>query len=170
MNVSCRGSSSTVYLHRGVEKLGESLSYQQFIPLTDRLNYCSANMNNVGYTTAVEKLLDIQIPKRAEHIRVLMSELSRVTDHIVCVGVNAVDIGAFTAFLYLFRERETIYDLFEMMAGQRLHSSFTRIGGQTRDMNEAFITGLKRFLEEIVPVIDELDALPLELPVTKAER
>jgi NADH:ubiquinone oxidoreductase subunit D len=93
------------YLHRGVEKLAESLSYQQFIPLTDRLNYCSAIMNNVGYAMAVEKLLGIEIPERARALRVLLSELSRVADHIVCVGVNAVDIGAFTAFLYLFKQR-----------------------------------------------------------------
>jgi NADH:ubiquinone oxidoreductase subunit D len=122
------------YLHRGVEKLGESLSYQQFIPLTDRLNYCSSMQNNVGYVVAVEKLLDLKIPRRAELIRVLVSELARIGDHIVCIGINAVDCGAMTAFIYLFRQRETIYDLFEMAAGQRLHTSFTRIGGLMRDI------------------------------------
>src|SRR5512145_1362281 len=84
------------YLHRGVEKLGENLSYHQFIPLTDRLNYVSSFMNNVGYTLTVEKLLNIQDPPRSQVIRVLISELSRIADHIICVGVNAVDIGAFT--------------------------------------------------------------------------
>jgi len=145
------------YLHRGVEKLGENLSYQQFIPLTDRLNYCSSIMNNVGYTTAVEKLLGIEIPKRAQQIRVLVSELARIADHLVCVGVNAVDIGAFTAFLYLFRQRETIYDLFEMAAGQRLHTSFTRIGGLFRDIPEGFVPLTERFLVECEASLKELE-------------
>ena len=145
------------YLHRGVEKLGESLSYQQFIPLTDRLNYCSSIMNNVGYTTAVEKLLGIEIPKRAQQIRVLVSELARIADHLVCVGVNAVDIGAFTAFLYLFRQRETIYDLFEMAAGQRLHTSFTRIGGLFRDIPEGFVPLTERFLVISGDVLTDID-------------
>ena len=153
------------YLHRGVEKLGESLSYQQFIPLTDRLNYCSSIMNNVGYTHAVEKLLGIEIPKRAQQIRVLMSELARLGDHIVCVGVNAVDIGAFTAFLYIWKQRETIYDLFEMATGQRLHTSFTRIGGLFRDLPEGFVPATERFLPECEAAIDELEKLLTHNPI-----
>ena len=153
------------YLHRGVEKLGESLSYQQFIPLTDRLNYCSSIMNNVGYTCAVEKLLGIEIPKRAQQIRVLVSELARIADHIVCVGVNAVDIGAFTAFLYLFRQRETVYDLFEMAAGQRLHTSFTRIGGLFRDIPEGFVPLCERFLVECEASVDECERLLTHNPI-----
>lgn len=153
------------YLHRGVEKLGENLSYQQFIPLTDRLNYCSSIMNNVGYACAVEKLLGIEIPKRAQQIRVLMSELARVADHIVCVGVNAVDIGAFTAFLYLFKQRETAYDLFEMAAGQRLHTSFTRIGGLFRDIPEGFVPLAERFLVECEAAVDECERLLTHNPI-----
>ena len=153
------------YLHRGVEKLAESLSYQQFIPLTDRLNYCSAIMNNVGYAMAVEKLLGIEIPERARALRVLLSELSRVADHIVCVGVNAVDIGAFTAFLYLFKQRESAYDLFELAAGQRLHTSFTRIGGLYRDVPESFVPKTEQFLVECSAAIDELERLLTRNPI-----
>ncbi len=153
------------YLHRGVEKLGENLSYHQFIPLTDRLNYCSSIMNNVGYTLAVEKLLGIQDPPRSQVIRVLVSELARIGDHIVCVGINAVDIGAFTAFLYLFKERETIYDLFEMAAGQRMHTSFTRIGGLMRDLPEGFLPLLEQFQDSMPRTIDEMEKLLTRNPI-----
>jgi NADH dehydrogenase I D subunit len=153
------------YLHRGVEKLGEHLSYAQFVPLTDRLNYCSSLMNNVGYAQAVEKLLDLRIPKRAELIRVLVSELARIGDHIICVGINAVDIGAYTAFLYLFEERETLYDLFEMAAGQRMHTSFTRIGGLFRDLPPEFEPLCRRFLDSMARSTDELEALLTRNPI-----
>ena len=160
-----RATPEIGYLHRGVEKLGENLSYHQFVTLTDRLNYCSSIMNNVGYSHAVEKLLDLQIPERAKVIRVLVSELARIADHIVCIGINAVDLGAFTAFLYLFRQRETVYDLFEMAAGQRLHTSFTRIGGLFRDLPDDFFPLAERFLEECLPVIDELEGLLTHNPI-----
>lgn len=153
------------YLHRGVEKLGEALSYQQFIPLTDRLNYCSSLMNNVGYTMAVEKLLDLRIPPRAELTRVLLSELARIGDHIICIGVNAVDLGAFSAFLYLFKEREAIYDMFEMASGQRLHTSFTRIGGNMRDLPEEFTPACRTFLESMPKTIDEMEKLLTHNPI-----
>ena len=153
------------YLHRGVEKLGEHLSYAQFVPLTDRLNYCSSLMNNVGYAQAVEKLLDLRIPRRAELIRVLVSELARIGDHIICVGINAVDIGAYTAFLYLFEERETLYDLFEMAAGQRMHTSFTRIGGLFRDLPPEFEPLCRRFLDSMARSTDELEALLTHNPI-----
>jgi NADH dehydrogenase I D subunit len=153
------------YLHRGVEKLGENLSYHQFIPLTDRLNYVSSFMNNVGYTLTVEKLLGIQDPPRSQVIRVLISELSRIADHIICVGVNAVDIGAFTVFLYLFQERETIYDLLEMATGQRLHVSFTRIGGLMRDVPPEFAPLCEAFTESMVRRLDEMEALLTRNPI-----
>jgi NADH dehydrogenase I D subunit len=153
------------YLHRGVEKLGENLSYNQFVPLTDRLNYCSSIMNNVGYAHAVEKLLGIQIPKRAEQLRVLVSELARIIDHVVCLGINAVDIGAFTAFLYIYKQRETVYDLFEMAAGQRLHTSFTRVGGLFRDIPEEFLPLLSQFLVDMPKAIDEMESLLTRNPI-----
>ena len=160
-----RATPEIGYLHRGVEKLGEHLSYNQFVTLTDRLNYCSSIMNNVGYTGAVEKLLDLEIPERAKIIRVLVSELARIADHVVCVGINAVDIGAFTAFLYLFKQRETVYDLFELSAGQRLHTSFTRVGGLFRDLPEDFFPLAERFLEECPLAIDELEKLLTRNPI-----
>nr|WP_320133128.1 NADH dehydrogenase (quinone) subunit D [uncultured Holophaga sp.] len=153
------------YLHRGVEKLGENLSYAQFVPLTDRLNYCSSLMNNVGYAQAVEKLLDLQIPERATLIRVLVSELARIGDHIVCIGANAVDLGAYTVFLYLWKERETLYDLFEMAAGQRMHTSFTRIGGLFRDLPETFMPLLDQFLASMPRSIDEMERLLTRNPI-----
>ena len=153
------------YLHRGVEKLGENLSYHQFIPLTDRLNYCSSMMNNVGYTLAVEKLLGIKDPQRSQVIRVLVSELARIGDHIVCIGVNAVDLGAFSAFLYLFEQRETIYDLFEMASGQRMHTSFTRIGGLMRDLPPEFVPRCETFMDEMARSIDEMEALLTRNPI-----
>jgi NADH dehydrogenase I D subunit len=160
-----RATPEIGYLHRGVEKLGENLGYNQFVPLTDRLNYCSSIMNNVGYTHAVEKLLGVQVPKRAEQLRVLVSELARLADHIICLGINAVDIGAFTAFLYLFKERETVYDLFEMAAGQRLHTSFTRVGGLFRDIPEGFLPLLAQFMESMPRSIDEMDRLLTRNPI-----
>lgn len=163
--IIARATPEIGYLHRGVEKLGEHLSYNQFVPLTDRLNYCSSIMNNVGYALAVEKLLGIQAPTRAQQLRVLVSELARIGDHLVCIGINAVDIGAFTAFLYLFKERETIYDLFEMAAGQRLHTSFTRVGGLFRDIPDDFLPLCRQFVESCERTIDEMEALLTRNPI-----
>jgi len=153
------------YLHRGVEKLGENLSYNQFVPLTDRLNYCSSIMNNVGYTHAVEKLLGIKIPTRAEQLRVLVSELARILHHVVCLGLHALALGAFTAFLYIYKQRETVYDLFEMAAGQRLHTSFTRVGGLFRDIPEEFLPLLDQFLVDMPRAIDEMENLLTRNPI-----
>jgi len=160
-----RATPEIGYLHRGVEKLGENLSYAQFVPLTDRLNYCSSLMNNVGYAQAVEKLLDLRIPPRAELIRVLVSELARIGDHIICIGANAVDLGAYSAFLYLFKERETLYDLFDLAAGQRMHTSFTRIGGLFRDLPEPFMPLLRQFQESMPRAIDEMERLLTRNPI-----
>ena len=160
-----RATPEIGYLHRGVEKLGENLSYHQFIPLTDRLNYCSSMMNNVGYTLAVEKLLGIKDPARSQVIRVLVSELARIGDHLVCVGVNAVDLGAYTVFLYLFEQREAIYDLFEMAAGQRMHTSFTRIGGLMRDLPPEFAPRCAAFADKMERALDEMEALLTHNPI-----
>ncbi len=154
------GSETRIgYLHRGVEKLGENRTYQKFIPFTDRMNYTSSINNNVGYTLAVEKLLGIQSPPRAQVIEVIACELGRIADHIVCVGINAVDIGAFSAFLYLFRYREFIYDIFERMTGGRLTTSYTRIGGVKRDLDDRTIELIRQFIKEFPKAIDELEAL-----------
>jgi NADH:ubiquinone oxidoreductase subunit D len=126
------------YLHRGVEKLGESLTYHQFIPITDRLNYCSAIPNNVSYEMAVEKLMGIEVPEKAQLIRVIMMELARIADHQVCVGILGVDLGAFTPFFYLIIQREEIYEIFEWFNGARLTNTFGRIGGVDADLPDDF--------------------------------
>lgn len=126
------------YLHRGVEKLGESLSYHQFIPITDRLNYCSAIPNNVSYEMAVEKLMGLEVPEKAQLIRVIMMELARIADHQVCVGILGVDLGAFTPFFYLIIQREEIYEIFEWFNGARLTNTFGRIGGVDADLPDDF--------------------------------
>ncbi len=154
------GSETRIgYLHRGVEKLGENRTYQKFIPFTDRMNYTSAINNNVGYTLAVEKLLGIQSPPRAQVIEVIACELGRIADHIVCVGINAVDIGAFSAFLYLFKYREFIYDIFERMTGGRLTTSYTRVGGVKRDLDDKTIQLIRQFIKEFPKAVDELESL-----------
>jgi len=126
------------YLHRGVEKLAEDLTYHQFVPYTDRLNYVSSFLNNVGYVMAVEKLVGMEVPERAQVIRVILSELSRIMDHFVCLGANVVDLGAFTPFLYMFYAREKAYDIFEEVCGARLTVSYARVGGVAKDLPEGF--------------------------------
>lgn len=126
------------YLHRGVEKLGESLTYHQFIPITDRLNYCSAIPNNVSYEMAVEKLMGLEVPEKAQLIRVIMMELARIADHQVCIGILGVDLGAFTPFFYLIIQREEIYEIFEWFNGARLTNTFGRIGGVDADLPDDF--------------------------------
>ncbi len=126
------------YLHRGVEKLGESLTYHQFIPITDRLNYCSAIPNNVSYEMAVEKLMGVEVPEKAQLIRVIMMELARIADHQVCIGILGVDLGAFTPFFYLIIQREEIYEIFEWFNGARLTNTFGRIGGVDADLPDDF--------------------------------
>lgn len=154
------GSDTTIgYLHRGVEKLGENRTYQKFLPFTDRMNYTSSINNNVGYTLAVEKLLGIESPPRAQVLEVIACELGRIADHIVCVGINAVDIGAFTAFLYVFKYRETIYDIFSRMCGARLTTSYTRIGGVSRDFDDETIAMIRQFIKEFPSAVDELETL-----------
>lgn len=144
-----KAASEMGYLHRCFEKHSESSSYQQIIPYTDRLNYCSALMNNVGYCKAVEKLLGIQITDRAVFIRVIMCELSRIMDHFVCVGTNLVDIGALTNFWFFFNIREKIYNIIEKVTGARLTYAYTRIGGLARDIYPDFGSDVKVVLKEV---------------------
>ncbi len=137
------------YLHRGFEKTVEHKTYNQVIPYTDRLNYVSSIMNNVGFSKAVEKMLGIQITDRCIFIRVILSELMRIVDHLVCIGANLVDIGALTNFWYLYNQRETVYTILEKLTGARLTNSFTRIGGLYRDLYPGFDSDLKFALKEI---------------------
>ena len=147
------------YLHTGFEKLGEHLDYNQFIVVTDRMNYLSPLSNNFGYVLAVEKLLSIQVPKRCEYIRVLMAELSRIADHLLWLGTAALDLGAFTVFLYSFREREKLYSIFEKTTGQRLTTSYTRVGGVLRDLYDGFEEDVQKFISEFPKALRETHTL-----------
>ena len=147
------------YLHRGAEKLAENMTYHQWITISDRMNYVSSPMNNVGYCLAVEKLIGIEAPPRAQYLRVILSELSRLSDHLVCVGICGVDLGAFTPFLYAFQQRELIYDIFELACGGRLTTTLTRVGGVMKDVDEKFFDATKAICASVIPVINEFEAL-----------
>lgn len=147
------------YLHRGFEKSCESHTYSQVIPYTDRLNYCSAILNNIGYSKAVEEMLDIQITPRAKMIRIIIGELSRIIDHLVCNAANMVDLGGLTNFWYLFAPRDKTYDLLSKLTGARLTNTYTRIGGLEFDLYDGF----EKDLDEVIKDIEKgiADALSL---------
>jgi NADH-quinone oxidoreductase subunit D len=147
------------FLHRGDEKIAENMHYNQFVPYTDRLDYLAPLANNVAYALAVEKLMGWELPERGKAIRVLCCELARISAHMLGVGVFAMDVGAMTVFLYTFTEREKIYNLCEQLTGARFTTSYTRVGGQTRDLPAGFEAAVTTFLNELEPVIDEIDKL-----------
>jgi len=151
------------YLHRGIEKLAEQRTYTGFIPLTDRLDYIASMSNNLAYCTAVEKLAGIKVPERAEYIRVIMAELQRLAALLIAVGSFLNDCGAyFTPFLYMFRERERIVDLFEMACGQRLTYNYMRVGGVSQDLPEEFLPALDKFMDLMPAFMDEYDRLLMQ--------
>ena len=151
------------YLHRGVEKLAEQRTYTGFIPLTDRLDYIASMSNNLAYCLAVEKLAGIKVPERAEYLRVIMAELQRIAAFLIAVGAFLNDCGAFfTPFLYMFREREKIIDLFEMASGQRLTYNYMRVGGVSQDIPWEFLPALRKFVERMPRFIDEYDRLLMQ--------
>ena len=147
------------YLHRGFEKLAENRTYSQALILTDRLDYIAAMANNVGYCLAVERLLAISVPLRAQYIRTIVCEMSRLASHLLWLATHALDIGAMTIFLYCFREREILLDLFEELCGARLTFSYPRIGGVRQDVTRAFVDELQRFLELFPSKIAEYETL-----------
>lgn len=147
------------YTHRAKEKLGENRTFHNFIVYTDRLNYCSALINNVAYVLSVEKLMGIDVPERCIWIRMICTELARIMDHLICIGINAVDLGAFSFFLYGFHQREEAYSLIEKLCGARLTTSYTRVGGLMADAPEGFEKELKAWVVKTRKVIDEMDAL-----------
>ena len=147
------------YLHRGIEKLAESRTYPQFIPFTDRLDYVSSMCNNLAYCQTLEKLLGVEVPERAEYIRVIMAELNRIASHMLFIGATALDLGAFTGMMYTFRDRERILDLFNLASGSRLTYSYVRIGGVMNDLNEEFISLLRQFLADLPGMLEEYDLL-----------
>ncbi|HXG58966.1 MAG TPA: NADH dehydrogenase (quinone) subunit D [Thermoanaerobaculia bacterium] len=147
------------YLHRCFEKMAETHTYQQVIPFTDRLNYVSAIINNVGYCMTIEKLLGIEAPPRAQYVRLVLSEFMRIADHLVCIGTNLVDMGALTNFWYLFQPREEIYGLVEACCGARLLPSYLRVGGLAVDVPNNFLDMAKRLVERLPQHIDDVDKL-----------
>ena len=156
-----KGDVQPGYLHRCFEKESEYATYTQVFPYTDRLNYVSPMINNVGWAMTIEKLLGItdQIPKRVEYIRVIVSEMSRMTDHLTCVGASAMELGAFTAFLYFLKCREWLYQLLEEVSGARLTHSYVRVGGVAKDLPEGWLDKLGYTLDKIEGSIHEVEVL-----------
>jgi NADH-quinone oxidoreductase subunit D len=149
------------YLHRGDEKIAENMTYTQFIPYTDRLDYLAPLASNVAYALAVEKLMGIdkQLPPRCQYIRVMCCELARISAHLLGVGCFAMDVGALTVFMLTFTEREKLYNLFESLTGARFTTSYTRIGGVSRDLPAGWVDQVRKFLNEVVVNIDETEKL-----------
>ncbi len=135
------------YLHRGFEKTCENINYNQIIPYTDRLNYVSPFINEVGFVMAVEKLMGVEVPERAQYIRVIMSEISRITDHLTCIAANAMELGAFTPYFYLINSRERLYQAGDMVSGGRITPNYFRVGGTSFDITQDFIDFLKESLK-----------------------
>lgn len=153
-------SEQTVgYIHRAFEKMAERKSLQQITTLTDRLNYCSSPINNIGWQMTAEKLCGIEIPKRVQYMRVIIMELARISDHLVCNSVIGVDAGALTGFTWMFIERERIYDMYEQICGTRLTTNIGRVGGFERDINDKFHTLIKDFIGGFEKRFDEFNAL-----------
>ena len=135
------------YLHRGIEKLAETLTYPQFAPYTDRLDYLAGVLNNIAYAQTIEKHMQIVVPERAQYLRVLFGELSRIASHLVCVSSMALDLNSFTGWMYAFADREKILDLFEMTFGGRLTTNYARIGGVSKDIPDTFMSAIRSFLD-----------------------
>ena len=149
------------FLHTGFEKLAEHMSYQQWVTVTDRMNYMSAMNNNVGYAIACEQLLGVEVPRRAQVIRVILSEFSRLADHIVCNGLAGMDVGAFSLMLWAFERREKVYDLMEAVTGTRLTTSYTRIGGVFRDVPADFDSMVKNLVAEFRRFLEEMRSMTI---------
>jgi len=147
------------YIHRAFEKLAERRPYAQITPLTDRLNYCSAPINNIGWHMTVEKLLGTEIPKRVQYLRVIIMELARITDHLICNAVIGVDTGALTGFVYLFQQRELVYEIYEEICGARLTTNIGRIGGFERDFSPKAWAKIHQFLKEFPVILKEFENL-----------
>lgn len=147
------------YLHSGFEKLGEHLDYNQYVTVTDRMNYISPLANNIAWHHAVEKLLGIELTPRCKYIRTILAELARISDHLLCVGTAALDLGAFTAFLYAFNQREVLYDLFELVCGARFTTSYTRVGGLMNDVDDRFVSGVRAFVSDLPRTHSEISRL-----------
>lgn len=153
------------YLHRGDEKIAENMQYNQFVPYTDRLDYLAPLANNVAYALAVEKLMGWELPARGKAIRVICCELARISAHLLGLGASSMDVGAISVFLYTFTEREKIYNLCELLTGARFTTSFTRVGGQVRDLPDAFPAMLRAFLDSFPIALNEITNLLTRNPI-----
>ena len=149
------------YIHRAFEKIAERRPYYQITPLTDRLNYCSSPINNMGWHLTVEKLLGIKSTKRVEYMRIIVMELARITDHLICNSVIGVDSGAMTGFIYVFQEREKVYEIYEELCGARLTTNLGRIGGFERDFSTSVLSKIREFLDHLPKVLKEFEKLLL---------
>lgn len=147
------------FLHTGFEKLGEYHTFNQYVCTTDRMNYMSPLCNNFGFVHAVEELLDIELTPRCKYLRVILCELTRIADHVICSGLQAMDLGAFTILLWSFVEREKLYDLFEMVTGARLTTSFARVGGMMQDVPGEFVPRCRKFLREFPLAVKEIEKM-----------
>lgn len=147
------------YIHRAFEKIAERRPFYQITTLTDRMNYCSAPINNMGWHMTVEKLLGIEVPKRAQYIRVIMMELARLADHIICNSILAVDTGALTGFLYVYQWREFIYEIYEELCGARLTTNMGRFGGMERDLSPVAIEKIKKILADLPAALKEFESM-----------
>ena len=147
------------YIHRAFEKISERRPLYQITPLTDRLNYCSSPINNMGWHLTCEKLLGVQTPKRVDYLRVIIMELARISDHLICNSIVGVDTGSYTGFLYVMQYRELIYEIYEEVCGSRLTTSIGRIGGFERNFNNTAFTKLEKFLKEYPSVLKEFENL-----------
>lgn len=147
------------YVHRCFEKLGERYDYNQFLVCTDRMNYISTPLNNIGWILTVEKMLQIEVPERVTYVRMIISELSRIMDHIICNGILGVDLGAFSGMLHLFHHRENIHSILEKLTGARLTTTFCRVGGMERDIYPDFVKEVKEVINGLKPAMDEFNTL-----------
>jgi NADH-quinone oxidoreductase subunit D len=147
------------YLHRGDEKIAENMTYNQFVPYTDRLDYIAPLANNMAYAIAVERLAKLEVPARCQAIRVLTAELARVSSHLMGLGAYGIDVGAWSVFMYCFEEREKLYRLFEELTGARFTTSYTRIGGLQRDVPEGWVQKVDAFCDQFLPILDEVLSL-----------
>ncbi|HEV7379743.1 MAG TPA: NADH dehydrogenase (quinone) subunit D [Dyadobacter sp.] len=153
------GEQTIGYIHRAFEKIAERRPFYQITTLTDRMNYCSSPINNFGWHMTVEKLLQIEVPKRAQYIRVIMMELARISDHLICNSILGVDTGAFSGFLYVMQKREDIYEIYEEVCGARLTTNMGRIGGMERDLSTTAIRKIRDFIKTFPPVLQEFEKL-----------
>ncbi len=160
-----RANPEIGFLHTGFEKLGEHMSYNQWVTLSDRMNYLSPLNNNIGYAVACNELFGIEFPPRASCILTIMGELSRIADHIICVGLMAMDMGAFSVMLWTFVEREKLYDIFEAVTGQRMMTSYTRVGGVFRDAPPEFPAMVRNFCSKLPSVLDEIEYMLNRNPI-----